>query len=443
MRRSARLVSMALVVVILTGLGGSSADAAPRRPVSRQNCAHERNALTGLTVLYGDENASYWGSTYSVQNINPATTYLRIYGEYPKARYMSIQGYDHLSRDVDGLTDFQIAPDPGSGNPFAHGAPRNPAFRNWTVTIRFTPPPAVREPNTIYLGLDADGNANRSKISWVYRIYLPDQGQNIQGGVIVPRLSVIREDGRAVCPPIAELFIDDDDWVGAAEADPLLWKKFTATTALSNVDIGYMVAVANFVDFDPLLVLRFKRPTFSNTTIGQTIDTSRNMRYMSVSLAAHDGYPRASRADNQLVVDSNGIATIVFSTLLNKPSDSTLQAKSAIWISASPLQVTDLQGSVVFRHLLPNANFAASIKKLAADDTDAEIRDAMDEFYPLGVYCTNTQFTQNGCQTSALQQTQQSSQDKDRKQSPAPIRRPSRSGSTGNPAGSLLGLGWG
>jgi hypothetical protein len=155
-------------------------DAAPRRPISRQSCAYQNSALNGRDVLYGDDKAYYWGSTYLMQDV--ADTSLRIYGEYPKVRYMSVHGYDDQGRPVDGLFDAQIAPDPGSANPFLNGAPRNPTFRNWNVTIRFTPPPATPEPNTLYLGLDADGVPNTEKISWVYRIYYPDQGQNLQGG---------------------------------------------------------------------------------------------------------------------------------------------------------------------------------------------------------------------------------------------------------------------
>src|SRR3954447_23523133 len=101
-----------------------------------------------VNVAYPDEAAIYWVGTYAAA---PGTR-LRITGRYPHARYFSFNVYDNAQRPLDALADVEIAPDPGSVNPFAAGAPRDAAARNYTAFIDFGPIPQHRAPNTLYTG---------------------------------------------------------------------------------------------------------------------------------------------------------------------------------------------------------------------------------------------------------------------------------------------------
>src|SRR5215210_7050744 len=79
-------------------------------------------------VLAVDTNAVYWGGTYAAL---PGTR-IRIEGLYPHSRYMSWNVYDSGARPIDALSDHQLAPDPGSTNPFLPGASRTVEARDYT-----------------------------------------------------------------------------------------------------------------------------------------------------------------------------------------------------------------------------------------------------------------------------------------------------------------------
>src|SRR5690348_17083229 len=73
-----------------------------------------------VNVAYPDGAAIYWTGRYQAV---PGTR-IRITGRYPHARYMSFNVYDNLQRPLDAVADVELAPDPGSTNPFAVGASR-------------------------------------------------------------------------------------------------------------------------------------------------------------------------------------------------------------------------------------------------------------------------------------------------------------------------------
>jgi len=82
-------------------------------------------------IAYPDGNAYYWGAYMRV----PAGSTLKLHGQYPYARYMSLIGYNAAGSTVDGVYDESINPDPGSQNPFRAGVPRNTPNRNYTVEV--------------------------------------------------------------------------------------------------------------------------------------------------------------------------------------------------------------------------------------------------------------------------------------------------------------------
>ncbi|MGA8923258.1 MAG: hypothetical protein WB682_08945, partial [Candidatus Dormiibacterota bacterium] len=118
-----------------------------------------------------DSAASYWLDTFQVYSD------LRIVltGHYPDARYASISVYTSLTSSFStngvgsDLTDYQIAPDAGSINPWQQSGPAGGKF---TITLR--PDPSPGQANT--LPLAPAGTPNGSKGYLQYRVYLPAGG---------------------------------------------------------------------------------------------------------------------------------------------------------------------------------------------------------------------------------------------------------------------------
>jgi len=138
-------------------------------------------------IAYPDAGAHYWGAIWT--HI-PGST-LRLKGKFPYARYTSLNAYDRLGAIQDTLSDFQWNPDKGSSNPFRPGVRRNVANRNYTLTVSPDRSPVAFDPNrrsnlparnTIYTE-PAGGDTIRGI---AVRVYIPDKGKNIEGGVALP-----------------------------------------------------------------------------------------------------------------------------------------------------------------------------------------------------------------------------------------------------------------
>src|SRR5205814_2119195 len=81
--------------------------------------------------------------------------------------------------------DIDIAPDPGSANPFLPGAKRRIPVdqRHYTLYITFEQG-FVPGPNTIYV----DPSKNPTGVSTL-RVYVPDKGRDTTGGVGLPQVT--------------------------------------------------------------------------------------------------------------------------------------------------------------------------------------------------------------------------------------------------------------
>ncbi len=152
--------------------------------------------VESYNIAYPDAGAHYWGAIYTPI---PGAT-LRLKGQFPKARYASINAYDRLGAIQDAVADVQINPDPGSSNPFRVGIRRDVAKRNFTVIVDPDRPPGAPDPNTranapkrntIYTE-PAAGDTIRGI---VWRVYIPNKGRDIRGGVSLPRPELTLADG--------------------------------------------------------------------------------------------------------------------------------------------------------------------------------------------------------------------------------------------------------
>lgn len=138
---------------------------------------------------YPDTTARYWMMPFDSPWVR-----MTINGTYPSARYMSFVTYDgEVPVSVaDSIYDSKITPDPGSSNPFV---PHGGGGGTYTVTV-------IR-------GQSRGGNviSTGSGSAWVvYRIYLPDEGQNSMGGVTLPNVTLTNQNGNSeTLKPCAEV----------------------------------------------------------------------------------------------------------------------------------------------------------------------------------------------------------------------------------------------
>ncbi len=151
-------------------------------------------------LAYPNGHAIYFGAYFR----RPAGSKLILHGQYPHSRNFNFVTYTPNSIILDGIYDEQINPDPGSINPFRAGEDRNATNRSFTVEVLNEPNPNASSPRTathfefeparnyIYAGntpaIEEESPAHRKFVNELImeRIYLPDKGANIDGGVPVP-----------------------------------------------------------------------------------------------------------------------------------------------------------------------------------------------------------------------------------------------------------------
>jgi hypothetical protein len=369
-------------------------------------------------VLAVDTNAVYWGGTYAAL---PGTR-IRIAGDYPHARYMSWNLYDAAARPTDALTDFELAPDSGSSNPFLPGADRTVAERSYTAFIEVGARPSHPAPNTLYTG-DSRGG------TFLYRVYVPDSGRDEKGGVPLPKVTL--EPAGGTWPPLTveqcrelqapyawqlnDLIAEapalpdpTDDGEGFPGRDPPNWRLFENFCAaavdimldnengepfhpgaaercgdgpgfFSNRDIAYVFAPSSR-GFGELLVLRGRAPTFADTRPGPPVMPSgHQLRYWSFCQ-----YEPATqrviecRADDGVVVAADGRYTIVVSTAADRPASARAEC-GVTWLPWGP----QTQGLVIYRHMLPDPSFAEAIQNVPHPGAEREV---MGDYYPRGQY---------------------------------------------------------
>ena len=122
------VVAAVAVVVGSIVLGPAGALASGSPGVNPQCSWNIEIGGSQVDATFPDTGARYWGAALQI----PPGGYLKIQGQYPHARYFSFETYTAESQAMDGLYDAQIAPDPGSVNPYVPGAHRNSEHRATT-----------------------------------------------------------------------------------------------------------------------------------------------------------------------------------------------------------------------------------------------------------------------------------------------------------------------
>lgn len=347
--------------------------------------------------LWPDTQSTYFLSRFAM----PAGSTLTLRGSYPRARYFKFALYKakhgtfvSIGEDIVG---WDIAPDPGSINPFAVGARRLAEPRDYTVRIVAADAPAdikARAPNTLYAG------AAGGELELVIRIYLSDQGSDGAGWAPwasashsrgLPILEGTLADGTRLSGDAAVAAFGRPfggatsqpftaaQWqavVASTENDPSLdpataparreprWEKYwnikySILGSFKTPEERAKIPFAGPIDgggdpdtqylfvqlsrkFGPVFVTRGKLPSFPNTYAGAAgrgleIVPSAQIQYWSIVSceAAPSGQIVDGLTDMQVPLDADGNYTIVYSRKEDRPANATLE-NGVAWIEWSP-----------------------------------------------------------------------------------------------------------
>jgi hypothetical protein len=436
-RRPASLViacALAVAFACAAPGGGSSGGAASAS--TPQSCGWVfRLSGDQVNAAFPDAAARYWITTLPV----PPGFHIEAAGQFPHSRYISFITYDPASRAIDGIADYQIAPNAGSSNPFLPGARRTVKRRGYTVFVRneVEPLDASGQPkpaqNTIYTevpGQPTKTSRPTQTTTVVYRVYEADKGLDIAGGVGLPRLSLVADDGsqrRAVpdCPdhslPSTQALTDGLAAAGSGPGsdslpstqlggrNPPQWVRYTnavnglangvlnndrtgdtpawppvsaATNTLpsggfyENVNNAYMTAFDSS-SFGDVLVFHAQAPTTPRTYDGERTMGTGQLRYWSMCSNASTTQYLGCVKDDDVRLDANGYYTVVISTAANRPA-SARPGCGISWLPKGPLP----SAPIILRNMLPAPGFAQAIQNAKQGSEEA----TLGAYYPRGYY---------------------------------------------------------
>ncbi len=184
-------LALAGVVAFAVSAAGAAAYTIPNLYGGKDStCFWSVGVINGgkLNIAYPDAGANYWAAGYTL----PAGATLELQGEYPHARYASVESYNALGVVTDALVDYQINPGPGSRNPFRAGVRRDVKRRSFTIALLSSSPASPLNPDQRtgerhrnFLYTTPIGDTSGLHIL-LWRVYVPDNGTGLRGGVPLP-----------------------------------------------------------------------------------------------------------------------------------------------------------------------------------------------------------------------------------------------------------------
>jgi hypothetical protein len=392
-------------------------------------------------VAFPDNAAKYW---VALLPMTPGTR-VRIDGRYPVARYFSFNSYDPLLRALDVQTDLNIAPLRADNNPL-----QNPSAlpgARYTIYLNDGAAPTPRAANTLYAGDIAAGPVvlPNALVPVIYRIYVPGQGYDFDGGVGLPQLTIETADGKtelaqlptcavpplptlggllpgsglnalllgadypdtlalpfptAVYPPRTNRFygLPDSTFAILGNVLPLPVQETGGKLPLgdggflSNKDNAY-VTTGFSRKYGNLIVMRARAPSYRGAP-GVALG-SENLRYWSIceNEFLTQRYVACS-ADHETALDRDGYFTIAVSDLADRPANAT-PAQQISWLPWGPF----VDGLLIYRNMLPSPSFRSAIQNVAKGTPPATV---MGDYFPQVSYCRREIFEHAGNDAAAI-----------------------------------------
>ena len=402
-RRRSLYLLCALLIGALAGASRSAAQATPPHlPTTKLPVLNGAGSGGGrcawpfivdintLNLAYPDPNATYWAMPFTLA----ADESLLVRGSYPSARFMAVTLYTITGDTVEQLSDLDIAPDPGSANPFAVADPPPGSGRSWQLSVVGAGAATGSDANVLEL------NAGQRAAWLVYRVYLGNPSGDLQGSAPLP--TIVRKHGATITQSLAPC---SQFLPGTAIANALsgsLPAPVAVSTAPQFVrianDAGLFANTANaylsaFSDAPPgqILVVRGKLPTSPDTGAGQSVVGDFELRYFSItSNLNQQPYPTVDGLyDYELPLDAAGNYTVVVARDGDVPANATSANDVAVLSWGDGPSET-----VIIRNMLPSASFTMAVQDVTPSDYGApsDAADVMGEFYPRIAACTKSTF---------------------------------------------------
>ncbi len=226
----------------------------------------------------GDTSAGYAAFSYWAD----PDLVLEIKGEFPHARFFSIESQDtQFFLRADHLLDHEIAPDPGSTNPFTEGNPLDVEKRTFTVRAMQDKPLT----GSNLLELPKKGLTQ----SIMVRIYSPNDGLKLSTADLPSIRAFDRRTGKErACPLPARYLYESHFPQFLADAYVLFKPGFEfklppeTNAAGQNAAASYLLAVTQ-VAHNEVALMRFIPPTYMDTQSGKgTMSLEPQVRYWSM-----------------------------------------------------------------------------------------------------------------------------------------------------------------
>ena len=385
-----------------------------------------------------DAGATVMLSAYSLPEDG---SHITIEGAFPYARFMSLITYPIQGGTLDALADRDFIADTGSTNPFVEGSPRNDPSRRYLVTIAAGPPP--EEPrsshdNVLYGGSDGAGSFG----VMAYRVYLPNSGKGVYGGVGMPRVTLHMADGtivqgEKVCDALT-LPLDKPPPAGQPPTDnyaevrgshdpsrnpPVFRASYNSefreqcnfygdcsgtpeksSGGYNNIGTDYMYSFFNR-QHGEIVVLRGKLPETPQTLDGtDNVFMEKQLRYWSA--CPYEYFSRAATnclSDEEITINEDGFYTLVYSREKDRPNNATSECGVGYirWseegdgfgiVEGHESNLDD--GYIIVRHILPAPDFNQTIRNTKVPGDEAEV---LGKYLPKGKYYTKTDFEGLGC----------------------------------------------
>lgn len=383
-----------------------------------------------------DGAARYWLMPFDTQYQK-----MTIKGTYPNIRFFSFTAYETIAYDPVNNTnngfhlaehhlyDAQIAPDPGSINPFVPPGGRNGTY---TVTISRNAPSSG---NTI--GVSPD-------LTWVaLRMYVTDadpslSGQSLMGGVPLPAITVTDQSGASkqldacfpinkwsdvnafgqfLFPPALDMTVDE----GTPSSDRLWFASLLNPPSVlwPNPDGKYlMMWPGNSYQPGRVMVIHGKAPGFPDTYQGSPVwvpaQGFRNVDMRYWALCEQDyalPLPLVACATDLTTRLEGGYYTIVISDDRQRPD---WLRPNVNWLPYGDEQYPKF---VVIRNMVPAPDFHHAVQdawaapncafefsldappnRTVLDEKGPYCQEAMGDYYPVAVWCDKSTFIHGGWQ---------------------------------------------
>jgi hypothetical protein len=352
-----------------------------------------------------DTAAAYWLDLFQIA---PGLRIV-VSGTFPDARYASLQVYNGIGSPfvVNGvgsaLPDYQIAPDPGSVNPWQQQAAPGGHF---TVTLREDVAPG--QVNTLPLA-PAGTSSGRGLLE--FRVYLPAGGDFSK--VTSPALT-LEQGGRsqtlAPCAPhtspgTAPRSTPSSRPTAAPSASAktrvvgqLEFFKEAFDALTPNVDAAYVLAYLVPPGPGDVVVIRAKAPTYAaGDHPSPWPAANEDVRYwsMCVGLATGvlptvvnplpgGGTDAGCRADDQTRLNAAGEYAYVLGTEAQRATIESVPGATFLPFSAAQPEATHI---LMFREILVSSSFAYSPQHVTQVTDPAATAAAMGPYYPRAAIC--------------------------------------------------------